>query len=359
MFVTFNNLEDERYGGGQCSYRNYVALNKFINTDYIIIQKKNTISSLSSILEGNFPPLAKSQVKNILERLNYNYQAVWLDSSLLGSLAQEIKKKYPKLLICSFFHNVEYDYISVRMGFGIKKYIYQIIAKKNERLVCKHSDTLIALNLRDKKRIEGLYKAIISKIIPISFEDKVDKLIMNKEDKDQKYIKGIFVGAYGRANYEGIKWFLEKTSLGNELKIQILGKGFEECKNNLENHFSNCLVEVIGTVDNLEPYYREADFVLIPLLFGAGMKVKVAEAMMYGKTIIATPEAWEGYDVDYSKIGAICSSIEEMDNAILKYRASQKKYNKYSRECFLDKYSIAATDILFQQTVENMFQVLS
>ena len=42
------------------------------------------------------------------------------------------------------------------------------------------------------------------------------------------------------------------------------------------------------------------------------MKVKTCEALMFGKNIIGTKEAFEGYELDYQKVGAMCNTKEEL-----------------------------------------------
>lgn len=37
---------------------------------------------------------------------------------------------------------------------------------------------------------------------------------------------------------------------------------------------------------------------VMPIFSGSGMKVKTAEALMYGKFLIGTKEAFEGYEID-------------------------------------------------------------
>ncbi len=49
-------------------------------------------------------------------------------------------------------------------------------------------------------------------------------------------------------------------------------------------------------MDKTDVYYYKHAAVILPIKYGAGMKVKTAEAMMYGRTIFASDEALEGYD---------------------------------------------------------------
>lgn len=53
-------------------------------------------------------------------------------------------------------------------------------------------------------------------------------------------------------------------------------------------------VEFLGYVQDLAEFYGSQDVIVAPLLSGGGLKIKVAEAMGFGKAIVATPIAVEG-----------------------------------------------------------------
>ena len=44
---------------------------------------------------------------------------------------------------------------------------------------------------------------------------------------------------------------------------------------------------------------------------GSGMKVKTCEALMYGKNILGTDEAFEGYELDTARVGGRCNNAED------------------------------------------------
>jgi hypothetical protein len=61
---------------------------------------------------------------------------------------------------------------------------------------------------------------------------------------------------------------------------------------------------------------------------------------MYGKNIIGTDEAFEGYDLDYEKAGARCNTKEEFITAINHFSSYQYPlFNIYSRKMFVNNYS--------------------
>lgn len=63
--------------------------------------------------------------------------------------------------------------------------------------------------------------------------------------------------------------------------------------------------------------------------------------MMYGCPIVGTEEAFEGYDIEYDKIGARCNTPKEFIETIDQLRNSKEHLlnsAKYSRITFLEKY---------------------
>jgi glycosyltransferase involved in cell wall biosynthesis len=56
-------------------------------------------------------------------------------------------------------------------------------------------------------------------------------------------------------------------------------------------------VEVTGEVPDVLPWLNDAALIVAPLRLGAGMRVKVVEALAHGKAVVASPRAIEGLDV--------------------------------------------------------------
>lgn len=47
------------------------------------------------------------------------------------------------------------------------------------------------------------------------------------------------------------------------------------------------------------------------------MKIKTCEGLMFGKNILGTSKAFEGYDLNYCKVGAVCNTKEEFIESII------------------------------------------
>ena len=76
-------------------------------------------------------------------------------------------------------------------------------------------------------------------------------------------------------------------------------------------------VTITGAVASVEPYVDRAAVFAAPLRLGGGMRVKVAEALAWGKAVVATPLALEGLDVTPGEHALVGESDEEVAAAIV------------------------------------------
>lgn len=66
-------------------------------------------------------------------------------------------------------------------------------------------------------------------------------------------------------------------------------------------------VEVLGEVDRIEPHFARAALVLAPVRIGGGMRMKVLQAMAFGKAVVTTGRGLEGLDVDGADVPAVAA----------------------------------------------------
>ena len=102
-------------------------------------------------------------------------------------------------------------------------------------------------------------------------------------------------------------------------------------------------VEVVGAVDDLAEWYLKSHFVIAPIFDGSGMKTKGAEALMFGKKVIGTPEAFSGYEEIADKAGRVCASADDFVTAIESADAMvNSSCDRELRAIFDEKYSYVA-----------------
>lgn len=366
LYISPMDISNENFGGAKCALRNYRILKNFFEIDTLIVKtdkerinsefkfiflKKNIFSNFFRNLFGYSNNFSIKVEKEILKKIKTSdIQYIFIEGSSWGKIIKKIKKIKKNIVIMTFFHNIEYEFTKSEKENteNIFKKNFLFIKLRsiyyNEMLSAKYSDYCFNLNLRDAKRLEEIYNRKSNFLLPITFEDKLNFSFNN--NNNNKYL--LFVGSLFYANYVGIKWFIENVmeKLQNKHLI-IIGKDFESKRKELER--SN--VKVIGTVENVEEYYKEAEAIVMPIFSGAGMKVKVAEALMYGKIIYGTTEAFEGYEIDYKEIGGLCNTSQEFIEAIVKNKRG--RYNKYSREIFISKYSTKVLEMKLKEYLQN------
>lgn len=348
LYIGTDFTAEGKTGGTLVSRQNYLNLLD-IYTDkqidcFLIKRETNSLRRLGRLLRFRGFGLTNVEEKKILDLMhNHTYKRVFLDGSLHGQLARKIKKQFNDVKIITFFHNVDYEYVKEKMKIdGIRNIILLPSVYYNEKLSTSYSDEIIVLNNRDKENITKHYGRGKISIIPLALSDKYN------EKETIKYLNNqtntmtlLFVGSAFFANIQGIKWFINNVMPHIPGKLKVVGKGME-C---LIAEYSRDNVEIIGTVEDVNQYYYEADMVISPIFYGSGMKTKTTEALMFGKTIFGTSEAFEGFDLDYDRVGGICNSKDEFIHRIHSYinkKNQSTKFNLYSRNVYLEKYSSEA-----------------
>lgn len=291
------------------------------------------------------------EIMNIIS--NNSFDIIIFNGSQLGNVVKSIKRRFPSIKTFTIFHNLEYKF--VLDAFKIKKNPAQLITLLatyiNEKNSISYSDVIITLNERDSKAIYSQYNREADCILPLCVADRFDS---NKIVKLDNRKVGAFVGSNFFANNKGIKWFCENVSNRINCKILIIGKGFEE-EAEYFSHYPN--IKLIGTVDNIDEYYYNVDFIVSPIFDGSGMKTKTAEALMFGQNIFATDEAFEGYDLDFKKVGALCNTAEEFIREIESFTIGKEKYNEYSRFIYESKYSPTVLEEILKKTINKVSEL--
>ncbi len=273
------------------------------------------------------------EILNIIS--NNRFDIIIFNGSQLGNVTKRIKREYPSIKTFTIFHNLEYKFVldAFKTNKNPAQLLTLLSTYVNEKNAILYSNAVATLNERDSDAIYKLSHHKIDSILPLCLEDRFDKKRMKK--LGGKKI-GAFIGSNFFANNKGIKWFCENVSNRINCKIMVIGKGFEKDANYFRR-FPN--IELIGTVDSIDEFYYKVDFIVSPIFDGSGMKTKTAEALMFGKTIFATSEAFEGYNINYNEIGALCNNANEFVNAINSYVTNVGRFNSHSRMAYEARYS--------------------
>lgn len=133
-----------------------------------------------------------------------------------------------------------------------------------------------------------------------------------------------------------------------DIKILIIGKNpSKQLLKLVENYPEK--VELLGFVENLDDIFSKAYGMIIPLLFGSGVKLKTLEAFSRGLPVIATDYGFEGIDLPYigeciveNDIKSYVQHMKSLTNHSINQRMSKLAYDffysNYSKEAVYMQY---------------------
>jgi len=317
---------------------------------------RRTMRGMSSILgafKGHIDGLEETIIVKALQVIHCEkIVRVFVDGSNLGAFARRLKKRLPYVSVTTFFHNVEARFFlgSFHQHKTFRALAVLFFNYLAERRAVKYSDKLICMSQRDSDLLQKVYGRAASHLSPMALQDKMP-INFDQCDKPQVEKFALFVGGIFYANRAGINWFVKHVVPRINIKICIVGRGFESLKEELE---SEGKVQVIGAVDNLAVWYRDAHFVIAPIFDGSGMKTKVAEALMFGKKIVGTPEAFSGYEDIVRRAGWCCSTVDDFVAAISCALTEIKlSFDPESRQTYEELYSQSVAKVRLEQILNE------
>jgi polysaccharide biosynthesis protein PslH len=347
LMLLTKQLHDSRSGGRELLCKlNHDALKEIYGENFILCElKPSLLKGMKSIFDafrGHIDGLNDGVMEEALQKIHTdNVSKVFVDGSNLGEFAKVVKRRFPQVQVSTFFHNVEARFFlgSLRQAKSPRALAVLMVNYLAERKAVRYSDKIICMSERDSRLLERLYGSAATHVSPMALEDK---LPINNEltATPQKENFALFVGGVFYANRAGITWFVKHVVPNIQIKICIVGRGFEDFKHELE---SEGKVVVVGAVDSLADWYRNALFVIAPIFDGSGMKTKVAEALMFGKRIVGTAEAFSGYEDITDQVGWRCTTADEFVDAISRaQREIEFGFDPQLRALYEKRYSLPA-----------------
>jgi len=176
----------------------------------------------------------------------------------------------------------------------LKKWYLNHLAKKLkdfETEIVNNFDGIVSISEIDEEtQKKYLNPKVKTTSIPIGFDIAESNPVQPEE------ISFFFIGALDWApNEQGLRWFLENVweavyKQFPDYKFYVAGRNIpsELYKWGRKN------VEICGEVPSSMEFIENHSIMIVPLFFGSGIRVKIAEAMSLGKTIISTNIGAEG-----------------------------------------------------------------
>ncbi|MBK7763041.1 MAG: glycosyltransferase [Bacteroidetes bacterium] len=160
-------------------------------------------------------------------------------------------------------------------------------------------------------------------------------------------------------NVEGVHWFLNEVwkqvhqTMPN-ITLYLAGKNMPASIHSNKNEG----IEVIGEVDDVTTFSLSKNIMLVPLLSGAGIRIKIIEAMALGKTIIATTIAAEGIGAQHQQHIVIADTAEDFSfqlQSCLNNPVESNKIGQRARE-FVELHF--QKDVIYHDLVNHLKSIM-
>lgn len=272
-----------------------------------------------------------------IRRTQRDYDYIYFDFSQVFIYSLFIHK-CKKLLMA---HDVIYQSCSRRKM--VLSSLVNILCKYSEYVILRYSGaSILCFSDKDRWLIKKTY-AIESHAVRFFIDEKLLALSSSSVDVNDSYC---FFGAWGRKeNYSGLVWFLDKVLPHVDSEFIIIGGGLRASEKLM---IEGCAkVKYLGFVENPYVEIRKCKALIAPIFEGAGVKVKVIEALALGVPVIGTDVAFEGIDIDDLAGIVRCSSDQEFVNACKNLEKDAFGVRKERQRYFLDEYEKKPTVIDF------------
>ena len=313
-------LDSASLGGRELLSRlNHDALDQIYGDKLLLVELPRHpllgIGALLGAFRGHIDGLDGAVIQRIASTIQgRDIGCVFLDGSNLGAVAKAISGACPEVQVVTFFHNCEARFFwgALRQARTVRSLGIFVANYLAERRAVRFSDKRICLNERDSALLEKLYGRAATHVSAMAMCDMIHgELSAPHASPHGKY--ALFVGGAFYANKAGIEWYCRNVAPYVSMRTCVVGRGLEAARSDLEQSGN---VTVVGEVGDLARWYRDAHVVVAPIFDGSGMKTKVAEALMHGKRILGTPEAFTGYEEHVAKIGIVCRNAREFIAAV-------------------------------------------
>lgn len=176
---------------------------------------------------------------------------------------------------------------------GKRRDVLLPLFQRSEARALRHFQTVVAISPTEQEALRALHPHGEHVFLPAFVDPAVVTPSSDITDL-------LFVGSRSAFNVSGLRWFLKEVwprilNARSETSLAIAGTiGETRAAQEL------CAegVRWLGRVDELSQLYESARLVVAPVLDGAGMKIKLIEALAHGKAIVTTSHAIRGVELE-------------------------------------------------------------
>jgi glycosyltransferase involved in cell wall biosynthesis len=297
-----------------------------------------------------------------LKKSGYQPDIIILTWTQIVLMVSHIKKIFPSCKYVAIEHDV--SYLSLYRKYlceknFISKYIKLIRYKKLKKLEIdklKSFDLVMPLNVKDMNLLikENLNNHTKLDYISPYFTD------LSSVETSYSVNNIMFFGAMFRPeNYESCIWFIENVfnkilEVDKSFKFFIVGGN----PNKKLYKYSNENIIITGFVDDVREYFNKSLCMVVPLLSGAGIKIKVLEGMSAGLPILTNEIGIEGIPASNNDF-IYCNNPDEYFEGIFSLKNDinkAKNIGDSAKEFIKENFNL---DKSYKKYKENLLELIN
>lgn len=312
--------------------KKYVSYLKSVNSKF------NPLYPYGNVLTKEIYEQIELQLKKLYEE-EYRPDVIVLEWTWMMLFIDKVKKYFPNAKYVASEHDVSFLGAKRELdrAKGIRKInrkLFYYNLKKRELESIKKCDYVVTHNNKDRRILlkNGIDGAKLGVIVPYFEKPEVVK----RENIGNDII---FYGAMNRYENEiSAIWFIENVMpriMDLNVRYIIIGnKPSEKIKK-----YSSDKVIVTGFIEDIRPYFAQAKCLAAPIQAGAGIKVKILEAMAMGVPVLTNSMGIEGIDARDGYEYLHCETPEEYENTIRKIFIGDIDAEEIAKKaiCMMDK----------------------
>jgi glycosyltransferase involved in cell wall biosynthesis len=203
--------------------------------------------------------------------------------------------------------------------------------EEEEARALARSDVVVAI----KDSEADFYRTLTDRrVISVPFSPELQPALPDisdvREAEASAPLRVGFIGALNVVNVANMQMFLEafekiRDVYAEPVMLDIAG---EVC---LHLQTSSPYVRLLGRVETLDSFYDSLDVVIAPMMLSTGLKIKVAEALSYGKAVVATENGFDGFPVtdEFQSL----PSLEAVCRALVSLSIDRDRLNMLRQRC--------------------------
>ena len=182
--------------------------------------------------------------------------------------------------------------------------------RRTEARLCARMDLVLAIHEPEAEALRALVPDARVEVVPIGVDPA---RFMERVPPSTPTV--LVAGAFGWApNRHGLRRFLERgwpalRGLVPGITLRVVGRDLPVGE---LRELAGERAELVGYVERMEPEFARASLLLVPLWSGAGLRVKIVEAMMSGTPVVSTPLGAEGLGARPGREIVVAESPEDL-----------------------------------------------